>query len=75
MVGNPHVLVNYVSRRVRQLNGGGGAGRPLVDAPAWAGLADVALLELIEGKMTFDLERADLEFHDSVTKHGFSDPS
>ena len=24
-VGNPHILVNLVSRRVRQLNGGGGA--------------------------------------------------
>jgi hypothetical protein len=30
-VGNPNVLVNLVSRRVRQLNSGGGKlGRPLV---------------------------------------------
>jgi len=33
-VGNPNVLVNLISRRVRQLNaGGGGLGRPLVDVP------------------------------------------
>ena len=31
-VGNPNVLVNLISRRVRQLNsGGGGLSRPLVD--------------------------------------------
>ena len=42
-VGNPNVLVNMVSRRVRQLNaGGGGLGRPLVDVPASIGLADIA---------------------------------
>jgi DNA-directed RNA polymerase subunit omega len=52
LVGNPNVLVNIVSRRVRQLNaGGGGWGRPLVDVPASMGLADVALTEIIEKKM------------------------
>jgi DNA-directed RNA polymerase subunit omega len=55
-VGNPHVLVNVVSRRVRQLNGGGGASRPLVDAPVTAGVADIALLEIIEGKIGFELK-------------------
>jgi DNA-directed RNA polymerase subunit omega len=55
-VGNPNVLVNLVSRRVRQLNaGGGGMGRPLVDVPPSVGLADIALMELIEGKVGFDL--------------------
>ncbi len=55
-VGNPHVLVNIISRRVRQLsNGGGGFSRPLVDAPPHFGLADIALLELIEEKIGFDL--------------------
>ena len=34
-VGNPNVLVNLISRRVRQLNsGGGGLSRPLVADPA-----------------------------------------
>lgn len=58
-VGNPHVLVNLVSRRVRQLNGGGGFSRPLVDADPGMGLADIALLEIIEEKIGWDLK--DLE--------------
>ena len=44
-VGNPNVLVNIVSRRVRQLNaGGGGMGRPLVSDTANLGFGDIALL-------------------------------
>ena len=55
-VGNPHVLVNLISRRVRQLsNGGGGFSRPLVDTPPTYGLADIALLEIIEEKIGYDL--------------------
>ena len=55
-VGNPNVLVNLVSRRVRQLNaGGGGLGRPLVDVPSSMGLADIALTEILEDKMAWDL--------------------
>ena len=51
-VGSPNVLINIVSRRVRQLNaGGGGTGRPLVDVPASMGLADIALTEIIQEKM------------------------
>ena len=53
-VGNPHVLVNLVSRRVRQLNGGGGLGRPLVDVPPGTGAADVAFTELIEEKIGWE---------------------
>ena len=49
---NPNVLVNLVSRRVRQLNSGGGrASRPLVASADNLGAADVALREIIEGKM------------------------
>ena len=55
-VGNPHILVNLVSRRVRQLNsGGGGSSRPLVDAGPSAGAADIALMELVEDKIGFEL--------------------
>jgi DNA-directed RNA polymerase subunit omega len=55
-VGNPNVLINLVSRRVRQLNaGGGGLGRPLVEVHPGMGLADVALTEIIEEKIGFDL--------------------
>jgi DNA-directed RNA polymerase subunit omega len=55
-VGNPNVLVNLISRRVRQLNVGVGAmSRPLVAEVANLGAADVALLEIVEGKMGFVL--------------------
>ncbi|MCI0748734.1 MAG: DNA-directed RNA polymerase subunit omega [Verrucomicrobia subdivision 3 bacterium] len=55
-VGNPNVLVNLISRRVRQLNSGGGAiSRPLVADTAGLGVADIALREIIEDKIGFDL--------------------
>jgi DNA-directed RNA polymerase subunit omega len=54
-VGNPNVLVNLISRRVRQLTSGGGNSRPLIDQPGTLGAADIALLELIEGKMGFEV--------------------
>ena len=53
---NPNVLINMVSQRVRQLNsGGGGRGRPLVADIDHLGAADIALREIIEGKMGFDM--------------------
>lgn len=55
-VGNPNILVNLVSRRVRQLNsGGGGFNRPLIENPGTLGLADIALREIIEEKIGWDL--------------------
>ncbi len=55
-VGNPHILVNIISRRVRQLNGGGGGfARPLVDVGPSVGAADIALLEVAEGKIGYDI--------------------
>ena len=55
-VGNPNVLVNIISRRVRQLNSGsGGLSRPLVAEAHTMSASDVALLEIIEGKMGWDL--------------------
>jgi DNA-directed RNA polymerase subunit omega len=55
-VGNPNVLVNLVSRRVRQLTSGGGKmGRPLVADTGHLGAADIALLEIIEDKMGFEM--------------------
>lgn len=53
-VGDPRILVNLVSRRVRQLNGGGGYGRPLVEADPTAGAADIALQEIVEDKITWE---------------------
>ena len=55
-VGNPNILVNLVSRRVRQLNSvGGGLNRPLIDNPGTLGLADIALREIIEEKIGWDV--------------------
>ena len=53
---NPNVLVNLISRRVRQLQSGGGrASRPLVADIANLGAADIALREIAEGKMGFEM--------------------
>jgi DNA-directed RNA polymerase subunit omega len=55
-VPNPHVLVNLLSRRVRQLNSGGGRNsRPLVTDVGNLGAADIALTEIVEGKMGFEM--------------------
>lgn len=67
-VGNPNVLINMVSRRVRQLNnGGGGLGRPLIADTANMGAADIALLEIIEDKMSFEMPEF-YEEHKTTTK-------
>ena len=53
---SPHVLINLISQRVRQLNyGGGGVSRPLIADVANLGAADIALREIIEGKMGWEL--------------------
>ncbi len=55
-VGNPNVLINLVSRRVRQLNsGGGGLARPLVADVGNLGAADIALREIIEEKIGWEM--------------------
>src|SRR6185503_8278661 len=55
-VVNPNVLVNMVSRRVRQLNSGnGGASNPLVANTTNLGVADIALREIIEDKIGFEM--------------------
>jgi len=49
LVPDPQILINMVSRRVQQLN----AGRaPLIDTVPSMGAADIALTEIIEGKVT-----------------------
>jgi len=55
-VGNPNVLVNMISRRVRQLTSGGGKmGRPLVADSGHLGAADIALREIVEENMGFEM--------------------
>ncbi len=63
--GNPNVLVNLISRRVRQLTSGGGTGRPLIDQAATMGAADVALLEIIDDKMGYTMSTATEEEEDT----------
>ena len=54
-IPNPNVLVNLISRRVRQLTSGGGrVSRALVADVSNLGAADIALLEIIEDKMGFE---------------------
>ena len=50
-VGNPNILVNLVSRRVRQLNYGE---RSLLQNVGTLGAADIALREIAEEKLGWD---------------------
>lgn len=47
----PQILINVISRRVRQLMLGH---RPLVEVRPGTGFADIALTEVIEGKIAFE---------------------
>jgi len=51
VVPEPTILINMMSRRVKQLNMGR---TPLVDRLPGEGLADVALREIIEGKIVLE---------------------
>lgn len=67
-VGNPNVLINLVSRRVRQLNSGGGSlSRPLLLDIAGLGAADIALKEIVEDKMSWEAP-ADLQVAEPTPK-------
>jgi DNA-directed RNA polymerase subunit K/omega len=50
-IPNQHLLVNVVRLRVRQLMRGH---RPLIPTPPGMGLADVALSEIIAGKLAHE---------------------
>lgn len=55
-VGNANTLVNLISRRVRQFNSGGGAiCLPPVADTGSLGVADIALREIIEEKMGWEM--------------------
>ena len=54
-VTNPNILVNLVSRRVRQLSTGGGSmSRPFIESEQPIGAADTALEEIIQEKINFE---------------------
>jgi DNA-directed RNA polymerase subunit omega len=54
-VPTQQVLVNVISKRVKQLNAGE---RPMVDAGFRTGFADIALQEVIEGKISLSFPEA-----------------
>jgi DNA-directed RNA polymerase subunit omega len=51
MIPSQQLLINVVSKRVRQLGLGH---RPLVEATPRSSLTDIALKEIIAGKLTFE---------------------
>jgi DNA-directed RNA polymerase subunit omega len=52
IVNDPNILVNVVSRRVKQLRRGN---RPLVESLEKLSAEDTALREIIDGKISFEL--------------------
>ena len=52
MVDDPNILVNVVSTRVKQLRRGS---RPLVESLEKLSPEDIALREIMEGKITYEL--------------------
>lgn len=56
VVHSEQILVNLVSRRVRQLTLGH---RPMVEGTLGLGHADIALTEIIQGKLTFEFRSSD----------------
>ena len=53
VIPNPNILVNLVSKRVKQLRDGS---VPLVQSLERLTLEDTALREIIEGKITYNLD-------------------
>jgi len=51
VIPNQQLLINVVSKRVRQLGLGH---RPLVEATPKSSLSDIALREIIAGKLTYE---------------------
>ncbi|MCH6255772.1 DNA-directed RNA polymerase subunit omega [Puniceicoccaceae bacterium K14] len=52
IINDPNILINVVSRRVKQLRHGN---RPLVESLEKLNLEDIALREIIEGKISYEL--------------------
>jgi len=55
VINESQVLVNMVSKRVRQLSTGS---RPMVPVEGRMGLADIALAEIAQGKLILSTEKA-----------------
>ncbi len=52
VITDSNILINVVSRRVKQLRHGN---RPLVESLEKLNLEDIALREIIEGKISYEL--------------------
>ena len=52
-IPNVPFLVNVVSKRVRKLSAGH---RPMIEATPKMGFADIALQEIIDGKLNYELK-------------------
>ena len=52
VIDDPNILVNVISRRVKQLKRGN---RPLIESLEKLSAEDTALREVAEGKITFEL--------------------
>jgi DNA-directed RNA polymerase subunit omega len=53
VINDPYILVNVVSRRVKQLRRGS---RPLVESLEKLSAEDTALREIAEGKISYELD-------------------
>lgn len=53
IIPEPQLLINVVSRRVQQLNNGQS---PLIPTTPHMGNANIALTEIIEGKLVYKIE-------------------
>ncbi len=58
VIPNQQLLINVVSKRVRQLSLGH---RPMVETGPRSTLTDIALKEIIAGKLTFEMIEADAD--------------
>jgi len=55
VINDPNILINVVSRRVKQLRRGS---RPLVESLEKLSPEDIALREVAEGKISYELHTA-----------------
>ncbi len=65
VVPNQSILINMISRRVRQLSMGH---RPLVEVAPGLRAADIALTEIIDEKLTFESTFGEKEPEPNVVK-------
>jgi DNA-directed RNA polymerase subunit omega len=73
VIDDPYILVNVVSRRVKQLRRGA---RPLVESLEKLLPEDIALREIIEGKISYEIKtltKEESEMPDRLSnRHGLS---